>query len=577
MRTPQNDAPRVLVADFETRAGRVAVDDGRTWVWAWAVCSIDDIDHVTTGTSIESFFDFLRYQGNIICYFHNLKFDGSFLLNYLYSHGYKKSNKRGLEIGEIGELIDAYGKFFCIRVRFSQRCSVEFRDSAKKIPCTVERMGEAYCTRYQKLKMPMGYDYERKPGGTLTQAEIDYVANDVRVVAEVLGRMYADGYDRLTIGADCVAKYSSFYGGSRFQLVFPRLEKEEDDFIRKAYRGGWCYTNPAISGDIVRDVRGYDVNSLYPYVMHSSSGNFYPTGEGVKFEGKYEPDRRHPLYVQRLRCIFTIKQGFFPFISVKNAFWAKATDYPEDSLGEVELTLTSVDLEMFFRAYDVTVTEWLGGYKYEPAKGLFDKYINYFYDIKKGEKGAKREIAKLFLNNLGGKFALAPDVRKRESYWNEAESKLKFRDGILDHRHSLYIPVAAFMTSYARRVTVTAAIANREHFCYSDTDSLYLTADAVGIECDPVELGRWKQDPIATEAKFIRQKCYVKHMCGGEWVVTISGMTKPAKAEFIRRLEAGEMTLDDFRPGMRLEGAQVKSKTVSGGTVLYNSDYTLNE
>ena len=74
------------MADFET-----TVYEGQTYteVWAAAVVKLwdDDVE------ILHSFPEFLDYmcdkKTNIICYFHNIKFDGNFILDYLLRNGYK--------------------------------------------------------------------------------------------------------------------------------------------------------------------------------------------------------------------------------------------------------------------------------------------------------------------------------------------------------------------------------------------------------------------------------------------------------------------------------------------------------
>ena len=45
-----------FTADFETATW---VDD-ETWVWAWALCDIEEPTHVEVGNSIESFFERIK-------------------------------------------------------------------------------------------------------------------------------------------------------------------------------------------------------------------------------------------------------------------------------------------------------------------------------------------------------------------------------------------------------------------------------------------------------------------------------------------------------------------------------------
>ena len=70
-------------ADFET-----TTDPQDCRVWAWAVALIADPEQVYYGNSIQSFMNWLS-RGNVhTAWFHNLAFDGKFILDYLMRCGY---------------------------------------------------------------------------------------------------------------------------------------------------------------------------------------------------------------------------------------------------------------------------------------------------------------------------------------------------------------------------------------------------------------------------------------------------------------------------------------------------------
>src|SRR5690349_21299235 len=50
--------------------------------------------------------------------------------------------------------------------------------------------------------------------------------------------------------------------------------------------------------------------------------------------------------------------------------------------------------------------EILKGYTFEKSTNLFQKYVEYFYEIKANSTGVQREIAKLMLNSLYGRFGM---------------------------------------------------------------------------------------------------------------------------------------------------------------------------
>ena len=74
-----------FAADFET-----TTDENDCRVWAYAVCNVDDYTDFRYGNSIEEFFDFCSNPvSNYKVWFHNLKFDGVYIIDYLLNNGYE--------------------------------------------------------------------------------------------------------------------------------------------------------------------------------------------------------------------------------------------------------------------------------------------------------------------------------------------------------------------------------------------------------------------------------------------------------------------------------------------------------
>lgn len=75
---------RKYTADFET-----IVSEKETRIWAYSICEIGNPDNFIYGTNIEDFISWCKNPKiNYILYFHNLKFDGEFIMYYLLNHGF---------------------------------------------------------------------------------------------------------------------------------------------------------------------------------------------------------------------------------------------------------------------------------------------------------------------------------------------------------------------------------------------------------------------------------------------------------------------------------------------------------
>lgn len=254
------------------------------------------------------------------------------------------------------------------------------------------------------------YEGFRYPGCYISEKEKEYIFNDVFVVKEALEFMYDNGHNKMTIGSCCMKEFKHTYAKVRYEEMFPDLKEikidEEkfgcdniDEYIRKSYRGGWCYVVKGCENRIFKHGCVCDVNSLYPSVMHSSSGNAYPIGKPMFWKGNFiHPEALRPnrYYFIRIKTRFRLKKGYLPFIQIKRNAFYKGNEYLETSDIRIDgkyygayvnmqgetvearptLTMTMTDYELFRKHYDVKDFEILDGCYFDSEVGIFDEYIN---------------------------------------------------------------------------------------------------------------------------------------------------------------------------------------------------------
>lgn len=587
----------LLVGDFETRAGVKAMVENETWVWAWALCKIDKALEPIVGNSIDTFFSKLETMGNSTVYFHNLKFDGNFILSWLYRNGFEYAEERDedgkkvkLLARQFSTIIGDEGQFYSIKVCIRRGCTIKFLDSYKKLPFAVEKIAKDFKTKNKKLDID--YNLERKPGWAITEDEKVYIENDVKIVAEAMYETLLQGHTKLTIGSDCLQEYKNLLGGNaKFREKFPILSEAEDAFVRKSYRGGYCYLHRP--GRYKNGIT-VDANSHYPSSMHSDSGNMYPYGEGVYYKGGYIQDDDYPLWVGRGIFEFEIKDNHLPCIQLKKNFRYKENEYIRESLEPVEMTITSVDWAIMNEQYNFTSVEWIDGYKYHGALGMFDVYIDKYMNIKMEAEGALRALAKLFLNNLYGKFAQAKEAGHKIPLYDKDIDLVKYKVVLDDARDGVYVPVGTFCTAYARATTVRLGQLNYDRVIYFDTDSMHLMGhdDPAGVPIHDSALCHWKVESHWDDAIFLRQKTYMEHMPDGKydnpwydqrpgdmglenkekkgphWEIKCAGMDWETKAFFLRGIDTGDYKPEDFDYGLKIEGYKLKQTVVKGGVIL---------
>ena len=546
-----------IVSDFETTTDR---NDVR--VWAACAVDIETGETVHLSNSIDQYFKWLEDK-NTVSYFHNLKFDAEWLLYYLLTHGYKHTDKP--EERAFETLITDTGVFYSITVYFKRENKkwrkVVFYDSLKKLPFNVATIARAF--DLPMMKGSIDYTAPRPIGHELTQEERDYIQDDCRIVAAALKVQIGEGLTRMTNASDAMNYFKSLIGKAQFDRYFPVFPLELDKDIRRAYKGGFVYLNPKYRG--YRGLKGitFDVNSLYPWAMYSC---LLPYGYPVYFEGEPEPDDRYPLSIVRIQCEFELKKDHIPTIQLKNNRAFIETEYLTSSNGEiVQMTLTNVDLQLFLDHYDVWNLEYIAGYKFRGKVGIFKDYIDHWMHIKETTTGAKRQLAKLMLNSLYGKFALNPQARKKTPYLDEDEV-VRYAISDIEERDPVYTAMGAFITAYAREKTIRSAQTVYDRFIYADTDSLHLNGHEIpeGLDVHPTRLGAWKNEGCFEDSIFVRAKTYIE-VVDGKLKVTCAGMPDNVKEQ---------VTLENFRSGSTF-GGKLMPRRYKGGIILEPTTFTI--
>ena len=643
---------RVFMGDFET-----TVFEGQTYTEVWAAACVEmGTEDVEIFHSIgEQYEYFKKLNTSIIVYYHNLKFDGVFWLSYLMRDlGYKQAARRkstgdtelnpedtndfeflkewDMKPKTFAYMISDMGQWYKIIIKMGDKRYLEIRDSLKLLPFSVKAIGETFGTKHKKLDM----DYKglRYAGCPITEKEQEYIKNDVLVVKEALEIMFEEGHKKLTIGSCALDEFKKTINRETYDDFFPNLylyplnkavfgSDSIGAYIRKSYRGGWCYLARGKEKKIYKNGVTCDVNSLYPSMMHSESGNKYPIGLPKFWRGNAIPAEAlefDSYYFVRFITRFYIKKDKLPFIQIKNSFLYRGTESLETSdiydkhtgkyyayvnkngveyPATVTLTMTRTDFTLFKEHYNVEDFEILDGCYFKTYIGLFDEYINKYRKIKMTTKGAKRQLAKLMLNSLYGKTAASTDSSFKVAVLLN-DGSIGFRTVDAADKPPGYIPIGSAITSYARNFTIRAAQANyygsdKSGFIYADTDSIHcdLPKEQIkGITLHDSDFCAWKIECEWDQGYFVRQKTYIEHVAGRDahYEIKCAGMPSHCKDLFLKsigeNIELKDLTpdesdfvnkkrsLQDFDIGLKIPG-KLLPKRIPGGTLLVETTYEL--
>lgn len=549
------------VCDFET----LSDNEEYTYIWAWASSNIEFPEQVKIGNTMESFIEWCKDKPKL--YFHNLSFDGAFIIDWLFRNGFKYAIREKRDSKTFNILKSDDNKLYSIDITWTYTHSKKFthtviQDSFKKLPFSVEKIAAGWNLPISKLEID--YKQHREYGQELTEQEKAYIQNDVKIVAYALKSLLEDGNNKMTIGADALSYFKGTKSKAVLNKLMPKITLEQDSYFRKAYKGGFTYVNPVFQDKDIGEGIVFDVNSLYPSRMYFCS---MPYGEPVYYSGGYIPNKNYPLYIQHVRMKFKIKPNHIPCIQLKNNMSFVPTEYVNSSRDEiVDLWLSSVDFELIKQQYDIIAIDYVDGYMFKECSGVFNEYIEHFMEIKKTHTGAKRQEAKLFLNNLYGKLATNPVRRSKYAYYDETEDIVKYSLNEEEVKEPMYIPMGVFITAYARYMTITSAQKLYHRFIYADTDSLHLIGTEIPdcLEVDDKELGKWAHESTFTMARFIRPKTYIEEI-NGKLCVTCAGL--PAHCH-------SQVTWENFKRGAVYYG-KLRPKTVKGGIILKETTFNI--
>jgi hypothetical protein len=305
-------------------------------------------------------------------------------------------------------------------------------------------------------------------------------------------RAFQDRFgDHLTVGGTAMSELKKIY-------YVGKGTKDHDDLTRPFYYGGRveCFESGVIEGDW----HVYDVNSMYPYVMHSFD---HPDGKHYFATENDTLDKRGrlnscgaELYFAHVHCdslgAFPQREkgGGISFPHKTGEFWVCSH--------EIRAALR-LGLVRRVKIISALVPR---------SMTRFNKYVDKFSADKIAAKKAGDKIAYLFakfmLNSAYGKFGQNPENYKEFLLVRDV-SERPGPPWVLDTYTKTYelwsmpadsggyydVAVAASITS-ASRAVLMEGIALNERVAYCDTDSIIIDGKANGISLHDDKLGAWK-------------------------------------------------------------------------------------
>ena len=490
----------------------------------------------------DDFFNIIKTNPDkTVFYAHNgAKYDNRYLLYEVFKRGYKVKNILYIQGGFVFKIV-------------IKNKTYDFRDSIFLMPGGLKKLCKAF--NITQVKKEFNINSWIKSNFKITDELKTYLKYDCISLYELLEKFYSE-FDvndvKLTIAS--TAFNILLKDEKRKKALSNYISKEDEIEIRKAYKGGRCEVYKRKGENLYK----YDVNSMYSFVMRDFK---YPAGDMIKTKNKQEID----IYINTLKYIGIVKANIkaskqhIPYLVKKDETLNKLiapvgvwTDY-----------ITTFEYkEALKRGYEIDILE---AYLYTKQENHFKEYVDYYYNIKKTTKGAKKQIAKLMLNSVYGKFAQKRTYEKIVTLSYIIEKGLNLSDFIplgsdMYTKEETYFydrkinPILSiFVTAYARHVLylgIENIINKGGEVYYADTDAI-ITDIKLGDELvSDTELGKWDLEEEIEKYIGIDAKLYI---CDDK-----------VKAKGIPREEQEKLTYNNYEDMLSGKGKSFKFTSTIG-------------
>lgn len=478
---------RLFAFDVESHNDDETLAKKETSIWLYSFINEDNKvdDESSYGYSIEQFLDSLRRETkrekgkicNLFIGVYNLSFEYSFILPVLLSQGFVQVESIGDKDENVFSAVTnvTASSVWELRIKFGKRDGIcLFHDIAKHYGGGLRAVAKNFGLRTQKGDID--YTLNRLHSHVVTKEEKRYCFKDTRIIIDLYNKMIENN-DRLFFATLSAASYAirnlikagwprSYKPYAEFRKRYPHLDKEEDDFLRKATFGGICYVTPAFQFRKLSKVLHIDMHQAHP---SSAYLNKFPYGKGHRFEGSEYPSGKIACLHVKASYTSAKLHSVIPLIG------------DECEIGR-ELWIWDFELPTMRKCYNNLEVQILDGYWYDVAYLPWRKFYKRNYDARAKAKeegnGYMYALFKLLNNSSYGKLLERGHIEALFNFIQE--------DGSISSHHVLkenanweakytYLPVGSCIPAYTRvRLVETALKFGADKVIYFDTDSIFI-------------------------------------------------------------------------------------------------------
>lgn len=538
-------------------------DGEMAWCWSWGLLSESGEYKHGNGTNlIEAL---TSPQDNSVVWVHNLSFDGEFIINELIDNSYaliygdmrNEYNAFSIEEDETG--------IRSINVKAGFK-TIVFRDSLRIFRCSLAEIPKICGLSTNKLSMNDGYI--NRPRDHVSSAdEAEYQYYDCKVLCDGMKWVRSNGCVGNTAGSIALNYFKKCHGKSPFKA----LTEAQRNLLRSLYVGGCCSVNPSHrrgSRIVLRDPASvYDCNSIYPDKVKNYE---LP----VRLEGLYAGASTKPGLKAHLVQMKDIRLNWNRLPLLITPF----TGAGRENIDLHEAWFFEDELEVIHSCYSVGSTNILQTAVFA-TENIDGGFVDHWYKTKTNAKNSsERSHAKLYLNNLTGKFGQSS---VRDIYHRRVSGGISSLEHLVEHtamNNWHFMPAVARITSLSR-MQLERVTAGLTDWYYVDTDSVHTPDKLSETYVHQSALGLWKHETDFTTAMYIKPKSYWE-LGDDEEVLRHAGIRGDATLAHVEKMkvkrhieevyhDTGEkISSSNMRPGNVFFTKQMKR--VKGGAAIVN-------
>lgn len=432
------------------------------------------------------------------------------------------------------------GRMIALTVRHVSKAThkpiiLEWRDSMALLPVSLDTLASQFA-QVQKLSGTIDFAGGEVWDPTNPQ-HVQYLEHDVTSLLQSMVTIRNLFWEEFHVNMRVTAAST---GIRVFQTMMPTdvtfvpQAPQFEEFIRRGKNGGLTFLTTIRPQD---DVEGYDVNSLYPYVMREHE---YPYGIPEWRHGDlFATDTRLGMWECNVTCDDRDIIPIVPLRTPEGVMWP---------IGRFTTILTTPEIH-YARTVGYTITP-VRGLVWNEHAPLFREFITRTQTLKTENPGtALAALAKLIMNSCYGKFGQRRDTAQIVESFDlpdpHAVPLLDRAGGIVDNLWEVpatitapYIQpqIAAYITAYARIYyhRLMMAAGGRGTVLYGDTDSMAViraTARTDRLPIHPTELGYLKREACYATFQASASKTWTGHLQTGEVIYRSKGIPRRLRKE----------------------------------------------